>query len=213
MSMNEEKLSIFDEDYNRLGERTRPEVHANGDWHETFHCWFAHYDEISGEEYIYFQLRSERKKDYPGLLDITAAGHILSHELIKDGVREIHEELGMEIAFNELSFACMMKEELVGDGMIDRELANVYLYTKPVTFESFSLQLDELSGIFRVTLRNFERLISNELQEVHSEGFMINEDAEKEYINRNISKRDFVAHPTSYFREIITKVKFELMEK
>jgi isopentenyldiphosphate isomerase len=81
--MNEEKLSIFDEDYNRLGERTREEVHANGYWHETFHCWLAHYDEDSEEDYIYFQLRSDRKKDYPGLLDITAAGHILSHELIR----------------------------------------------------------------------------------------------------------------------------------
>ncbi|MEG9296817.1 NUDIX hydrolase [Mangrovibacillus sp. Mu-81] len=211
--MNEEKLSIFDGDYNRLGERTREEVHTDGDWHETFHCWLAHTDERSGEEYIYFQLRSDRKKDYPGLFDITAAGHILSHELIEDGVREIHEELGMEIDFGDLTFAGVIKEELNGTGIMDRELANVYFYTKPVNFESFSIQLDEVSGIFRTTLRNFERLISKELKEVQSEGFIINKDFEKEYINRNISINDFVAHPPSYFHEIITKVKIELLKK
>jgi isopentenyldiphosphate isomerase len=211
--VKEEKLSIFDEDYNRIGERTREEVHANGYWHETFHCWLAHYDEDSGEDYIYFQLRSDRKKDYPGLLDITAAGHILSHELIDDGVREVHEELGMKIDFDDLSYAGVIKEELNGCGIIDRELANVYLYTKPVIFESFNLQLDELSGILRTTLGNFEQLFTHEKQEVCSEGFIINAGSEKEYIKRNISIKDFVAHPNAYFHEIIKRVKIELLEK
>jgi isopentenyldiphosphate isomerase len=211
--MKEEVLSIFDEDYNRLGERTRLEVHKNGDWHETFHCWLAHYDEDSGEGYIYFQLRSDQKKDYPGLLDITAAGHILSHEKVEEGIREIHEELGMDIALNDLSFAGVIKEVLNGFGIIDRELANVYLYTKPVTFENFNIQVDELSGIFRTTLRDFERLISNELLEVHSEGFIINTDSEKEFINRKLSIKDFVAHPNAYFHEIITSVKLGMLEK
>lgn len=211
--MNEETLSIFDKDYNRLGECPRSQVHEKGYWHETFHCWLAHHDENSEEVYIYFQLRSDRKKDYPGLLDITAAGHILSHESIEDGVREIQEELGLDIGFDDLSFAGIIKEVLNGGGFVDRELANVYLYTKPVTFERFTLQTDELSGMFRTTLQNFEKLFFYEKAQVSSEGFMMNEEWEKEYITRNISINDFVDHPISYFHEIIKKVRRELLEK
>ncbi|WP_175989145.1 NUDIX hydrolase [Bacillus sp. Marseille-Q1617] len=211
--MNEERLSIFDKDYNRLGERPRSEVHEKGYWHETFHCWLAHHDENSGEDYIYFQLRSERKKDYPGLLDITAAGHILSHELMEDGVREIQEELGLDICINELIFTGVIKEELNGGGFTDRELANVFLFTKPVAFEHFSLQVEECSGIFRTSLRDFEHLFFQEKAEIESEGFIVNEDSNKVYISRNISINDFVDHPLSYFHEIIKIVKRQLLEK
>lgn len=70
--MEDEFLRIFDEDRNEIGIASRGEVHRLGYWHETFHCWFVtKYDDT---DYIYSQLRSAHKRDYPNLLDITAAG-------------------------------------------------------------------------------------------------------------------------------------------
>ncbi|OIU72069.1 NUDIX hydrolase [Rossellomorea aquimaris] len=211
--MNEEKLAIFDEEYNRVGERTRTEVHALGFWHETFHCWLAHFDDAESKIYIYFQLRSERKKDYPGLLDITAAGHILSQETIEDGVREIQEELGLDIPYNDLISAGIIKEELNGTEMVDRELANIYLYTKPVSFQNFSLQTDELSGIFRTGLEEAEQLFKQEREEISLEGFITDENSKIIYTNRSATIKDFVAHPLSYFVEVTNRIKVELLEK
>ncbi|XXM71816.1 NUDIX hydrolase [Lysinibacillus sphaericus] len=211
--MNGEKLAIFDEEYNRLGERTRTEVHARGYWHETFHCWLVHYDDAESKIYIYFQLRSERKNDYPGLLDITAAGHILSQETIEDGVREIQEELGLEIPYDDLISAGVIKEELYGSEMTDRELANVYLYTKPVSFQNFSLQTEELSGIFRTGLEEAEQLFKQEREEISLEGFIADESSKINYTNRSATIKDFVAHPLSYFVEVINRIKVELLEK
>ena len=68
----------------------REEIHRLGYWHETFHCWFV--KKVHNEWMIYFQLRSKEKADYPLLLDITAAGHLLAGETINDGIREIDEE-------------------------------------------------------------------------------------------------------------------------
>ncbi|HET7579244.1 MAG TPA: NUDIX hydrolase, partial [Bacillales bacterium] len=72
--MSSEMLNVLDEDMNRIGQKSRDEVHAAGDWHETFHCWFIRVE--NGERYILLQKRAEVKKDYPGLLDITSAGHL-----------------------------------------------------------------------------------------------------------------------------------------
>ncbi|MCA1053664.1 NUDIX domain-containing protein [Rossellomorea aquimaris] len=201
--MGEERLSVYDEEYNRIGEASRRDVHARGDWHETFHCWFVHCDKISGEYTIYFQLRSHEKKDYPGLLDITAAGHIQSHESMEDGVREVKEELGLGIGFNELIFAGVIKEELTSAGILDRELANVFIYTKPVSLECFQLQTDEVSGIFRTKLRHFEQLISGEKKEIRADGFSVEGTTEKTYRHRSITMDDFVAHPPSYFKKLM----------
>ncbi|MNJ40028.1 isopentenyl-diphosphate delta-isomerase [compost metagenome] len=99
--MQTEMLNIYDENRVHIGVATRADVHQFGYWYESIHCWFVSHDE--NEDYIYFQLRSEHKRDYPNLLDITAAGHLLSHETVEDGVREIKEETGIEVSMSELT--------------------------------------------------------------------------------------------------------------
>ncbi|WP_347561789.1 NUDIX hydrolase [Bacillus timonensis] len=96
----QERIKIFDDHKNPIGVASRSDVHRIGYWHEVFHCWFI--DNEEGIDYIYLQLRSKNKKDYPNLFDVTAAGHLLADETVEDGVREIKEELGIDVAFEEL---------------------------------------------------------------------------------------------------------------
>jgi isopentenyldiphosphate isomerase len=205
-----EQLAVLDECGNRLGVASRSEVHLKGYWHETFHCWLAHYDESSGETYIYFQLRSDKKNDFPRLLDITAAGHILSEEKIEDGVREVHEELGLPIMIDELQSLGIVKGELIQRDMIDRELTHVFLYSKPVAYEEFQLQLEEVSGIFRTTLQEFKALVHQTKAEIDVEGFLINETGKKDFIKQRVSYHHYVPHERSYLLEIIARISAHL---
>jgi isopentenyldiphosphate isomerase len=91
-----EKIKIFDDNKNLIGEASRSDVHRIGYWHEAFHCWFISNEK--GNDYIYLQLSSKNKKDYPNLFDITAAGHLLADETVEDGVRESKEEIGIDVA-------------------------------------------------------------------------------------------------------------------
>lgn len=208
--MEDEKLAVFDEYGNRLGVASRSEVHKKGYWHETFHCWLAHLDECSGETNIYFQLRSDKKKDFPRLLDITAAGHILSQEKIEDGVREVHEELGLHLTIDELQSLGIVKGELIQRDMIDRELTHVFLYSKPVAYDEFQLQSEEVSGIFHSTLHDFKALVQKTKEEIDVEGFLVNESGKKDFIKQRVSYHHFVPHERSYLLEIIERISTHL---
>ena len=99
--MSIEWIQAVDEKRQPLGIKSREEIHRLGYWHETFHCWFV--KKVHNEWMIYFQLRSKEKADYPLLLDITAAGHLLAGETINDGIREIDEELGLAVQLQDFN--------------------------------------------------------------------------------------------------------------
>lgn len=156
--MHNEILTIFDEGGHRIGTAPREEVHRLGHWHETFHCWFI--NKTQEIPYIYLQLRSEQKQEYAGLLDITAAGHLLTHETVDDGIREVQEELGLELAFDELIPLgtipyCMIKENL-----IDKERAHVFVYNNPYPLNDFKLQEEEVAGIVITKFADFRSFLA-----------------------------------------------------
>jgi isopentenyldiphosphate isomerase len=203
--MEIETLNIFDREGNPIGTAERDEVHRQGYWHETFHCWFIKQEKEKC--FLYFQLRSKEKKDYPNLLDITAAGHILSHESLEDGIREVREETGIEVRYKELLPIGVIPYEVIMGEFIDRERANLFLYEFPGTMDDFSLQTVEVSGIFRLELSLFEKLLTNKMESVELEGFRIVDDEKSEINNLEVRKADFVPHEDSYYKNVLGHIR------
>jgi isopentenyldiphosphate isomerase len=201
--METELLNIFDENRNRMGTATRAEVHRLGHWHEAFHCWFVSRD--GGRAYIYVQLRSEGKKDYPNLLDISAAGHLLADETVLDGVREIEEELGILVSFDELIPLGVVDYHLVVGDMIDKEFAHVYLYEGRSILEEARLQVEEVSGLFRMDFGDFRELWLGSREQVRIEGFEMM-DGKKVGIERFVGKEMFVPHQLSYYERVVRAI-------
>jgi isopentenyldiphosphate isomerase len=201
----QEKLKIFDDNRNQIGVASRSDVHKNGYWHEAFHCWFIRNEQ--GTDYVYLQLRSKNKKDYPNLLDITAAGHLLADETVQDGVREIKEEIGIDLAFEDLVQLGVIEYCVVKENFIDKELANVFLYMSEDTFDDFTLQVEEVSGMVRVKFTEFAQLWFGEKDKIEISGFEIKDDGKKHTIKENVKRDKFVPHQGSFYKEVIQKIQ------
>ncbi|MDR4890323.1 NUDIX domain-containing protein [Fredinandcohnia sp. QZ13] len=200
----QERIKIFDDHKNLIGVASRSDVHRIGYWHEVFHCWFIRNEE--GIDYIYLQLRSKNKKDYPNLLDITAAGHLLADETVEDGVREIKEELGIDVAFEKLIKLGVVDYSVVQEDFIDKELANVFLYKSTNDLDDFTLQVEEVSGIVKATFFDFSQLWFGAVDEIEISGFEIKDDGKKKKINKKVNRDRFVPHQVSFYREVIRKI-------
>lgn len=210
--METEKLRIYDKEGTPRGIADRQTVHEKGYWHETFHCWVA--GQQGGKNVVYLQLRSDGKKDFPGLFDITAAGHLLAEETVEDGIREVQEELGIDVVFAELTSIGMIKDQLVLPGFLDNERCHCFLYTNLENIDlRFELQVEEVSGIGKLDFEALADLFAGKKDSVVIEGFEIIEDGSRRTFEKAIGLKDLVPHSAIYLERIIESIGRELSLK
>lgn len=205
MEMEKEMIAACDENGNAIGIFTREEIHKKGLWHNTFHCWIV--EIADGIPYIHLQLRSPDKKDFPDLLDISAAGHILAHETVEDGAREIGEELGISVAFTELIPLGIMKDQLAEKNFLDNERCHVFLYKTDQKLDgAYRFQQEEVAGMFIFNLQDFFDLCSGAAEKISSKGAI----AQGTLEGKSISITDLVPHSTSYLDGVVRAIQKEL---
>jgi isopentenyldiphosphate isomerase len=120
-----ELIDTFDEMGRHLGVADRRTVHSEGLWHQVFHLLVvARRDERT---VVVLQRRAASKAAFPGLLDLSATGHLAAGESPLDGLRELREELGIDVARDHLvplGVRRIVDETPEG---VNRELAHVFL--------------------------------------------------------------------------------------
>ncbi|KAL0922058.1 hypothetical protein M5K25_006019 [Dendrobium thyrsiflorum] len=151
----------------KTGEKTgvskpRGLVHRDGDYHRAVHVWI--YAESTKE--LLLQRRADCKDSWPGLWDISSAGHISAGDSsLLTARRELHEELGISLpndAF-ELIFV-FLQECVINDGkFINNEYNDVYLVTtlSPIPQEAFILQEAEVSSVKYIFWADYKSLLAN----------------------------------------------------
>jgi isopentenyldiphosphate isomerase len=120
-----ELLEVFDATGQPTGQaKPRAAIHLDGDWHLAFHCWILRRD---GQEVV-LQRRSPLKDTYPGRWDAAAAGHWRFGESATEAAREIAEELGIDVRFDDLVFRGREASATsFPNGLTDREFHEVYV--------------------------------------------------------------------------------------
>ncbi|WP_042168195.1 NUDIX hydrolase [Paenibacillus gorillae] len=208
--MAEELFDIYDEQLNPIGTATRSETHARGYWHRSFHCWLTRRE---GERrFVRFQLRQAGKDTHPGHYDITVAGHLSAGETMRDAVREIEEEIGISVAFEELIPIGQLREE--GDGevngvpFIDREVSDVFGCVCDLPLTSLTLQAEEVAGVYEADLEELIRLFDGELTELTAEGVEVADslsDGLQQTAQRTVRSGEFV--PREGYAEIMRALR------
>ena len=151
-----EYLDYYDEEGNYLGYKGRDEVHKEGLWHNTVHCWLYEMD-VS----VYFQIRSSSHKFYT-----TASGHVLKGESIKDAFRrEINEEIGLNIDSSAATLVDIVpwRMDKMKNGTLikDRAKAHVYIDLFEGDINSFKFDPNEVLGVVKVKEKETLELFEN----------------------------------------------------
>jgi isopentenyl-diphosphate delta-isomerase len=122
----------------------KSEAHKAGWFHPTVHVWFY---TASGN--ILLQKRAPGKDTFPGLWDVSVAGHIQAAETpLQAARREVREEIGLETESESFHFFGRYKSEHSHPGgILDREFHYGYLAELKVPLASLQPQEGEVSEL------------------------------------------------------------------
>jgi 8-oxo-dGTP pyrophosphatase MutT (NUDIX family) len=119
---------------------------------------------------VLFQKRGHDKILFPNLLDISAAGHYQAGEPLEAGVREIVEEVGLDVRFEQLVPLGIKIDIGKYDDILNRELCHVFLLKEPRPVEDYKLDPGELDGLVEISLPDGFGLFTGKLKEVNCSG-------------------------------------------
>lgn len=129
--------------------KRRGDVHRDGDWHGALHIWVAGVDD-AGRAFALFQRRSTSKDTWPGALDVAVGGHLRAGESLAEAVREAEEEIGLALAFADLTRLGRRFAQSVSG--TDNEVQEVFAVRSDLPLDRYRLHPVEVDGVVAVGL-------------------------------------------------------------
>ncbi|MBR2679246.1 MAG: NUDIX domain-containing protein, partial [Exiguobacterium sp.] len=123
----------------------------------------------------------------------TAAGHLATDETIANGVREIEEELGLSLTFEQLTSLGIFEDVIELDEFLDREFAHTYGYV----YQDETLRFDDQEVMDVVAVQR------NELMSI-TEGRMCTIEGRSLMTNHlvQVTQADLVPHRQTYWQNV-----------
>lgn len=181
----DEWVDVLDEDGRHTGKRIlKSDAHRKGVFHPTVHIWFF---TPPGE--VLLQLRSALKKTFPGLWDVSVAGHIETGEdITQAALREVREEIGLEVREEDLIpvgiYKSVQKHE---NGIVDCEFHHTYISVLKAPISNLEVQEEEVAGIRLLPLEEWE-----------------------EELKKDRKPSKYVPHDPSYYDAVIDAIRKNL---
>lgn len=200
----EEIFDIYDGTGKQLGiTKAKSEVHKNGFWHKSFHCWIIYKDD-NGNDFIVLQKRSSNKKSWPNRLDISAAGHYTAGEGIEGGLREIKEELGIEISKDVLiPLGIRVCIEEFDSKSINHEFQDLFFLIDNRALTDYRMSTDEVSGLVTIPVKEGIRLFAKEITNISALGYVLNNESLIQKQIFDIKLEDFIPTLDNYYFKIM----------
>jgi isopentenyl-diphosphate delta-isomerase type 1 len=151
-----EYLDIVDENNNLTGKLAEREyIHKKGIWHREISVWI-----VNGKGEILLQKRAANKKEKPNQWG-TCSGHIEAGETKEDSIiRELNEELGLEVTINKLKFMWIEKVKNKSSGRKNYHFKYMYFLKTNYKIEDYKIQTEELSEIKYISFVKIKEIIA-----------------------------------------------------
>lgn len=158
----EELIDVLNEDGTKTGEVvTRKEVHERGLWHRIVVIAV-----IDKERHLLMQQRSKYVKTNPEKWDVSVAGHVSAGQTsMGAAIREVKEEIGLEIKQEELTYITTYSEPTRRQGdIIDNQFFDFYIVIKPkIEIESIHIQESEVENVKLCDLEEVKDKLENNM--------------------------------------------------
>lgn len=188
--------------------KTLEQAWNDEDWIGTFNLWIVQ-DEPTPS--IVYQQRSLDNAWAPGKLDVTAGGHYSAGEEIKDGMREVEEELGKRFRFNDLKY--FGRKLHVGPDVKGRErhnIVDIFMIKDNSSLKSYKLQESEVYAVCACPIKDLIRAHTIEKYEFIVQGIRSNKDK----FDIKVNKESFPFNWDNYhFKIILLAQRFLKSEK
>lgn len=178
----DELVDILDAQGRPTGECClKSEAHRRGLLHPTVHVWF-----FTKDAKILVQQRGRFKDTHPLLWDVSVAGHVGSGESIRvAAIREVREEIGLEIAESDLMpIGASKTVHRISRDFVDAEFQHLFLCELRVPLKDLTKQKSEVESLELLSLLKF---------------------AEESWGMAKPSK--YVPHGPSYYKKVIQEIK------
>lgn len=192
-----DSLDVYSNDGCHLGVRNRKEVHDLGLLHYSIHCWV--FGTFAGSCYVAFQKRKKTKRLFPSKYDVAAAGHYVSGEYGRDGLRELVEELGLPLSAYDICYYETRECKFCDSIIKNNEKCNVYLCNLLDSLCSISFKQEEIDDIIIGDVRSFLRLFTDDVCEISVHSLRNSNDI-------IVYKDDFIVSYLPYFTETLLTI-------
>lgn len=149
MSNNTELLEVLNE--NGVGSgmpETRETIHKKGLWHRAIIVAI-----VNSENKILIQKRSQSKEKFPGLWDLSVAGHVpFGLDSVACAASEVMEEIGYmlprDIEVKNFRFMTSFRNILpISDTFLENQFYDFFVYNADLPLENLNLQEEEVEEI------------------------------------------------------------------
>jgi 8-oxo-dGTP pyrophosphatase MutT (NUDIX family) len=211
--------------------KRRAEVHRDGDWHRSFHCWVTCLpsnggilspagtetrqgaESRSGAEtapgdaeapILLLQRRGRHKDTWPGRLDASVGGHYRAGETLGDVIREVEEEIGRAVALEALiPLGHRVSVSESEPGTADRELQDVFLWRAPYPLEAFRPRPVEVTALEAASVAHLLRLFTGQADRVPVRTLL----PQGQILPGTITQEDFIPTFDRYFYRVAMLVE------
>ena len=183
-------VDIFDANYRHLGTADPREAHREGHWVRTFGCLVV--SPRRRTALLQKKAPGLYPFDRPDHYDVTVGGHYEAGEAIEDGVREIREEIGLDIDFKSLLPLGVRQSaaDLHEDYKL-REFAHFFLLPLDRELREYPLPGGEVTGLVEIPIAKGTGLLTGRIDSFEAHGIFLTEGGDRRVLPTRVTRDSF----------------------